>query len=329
MLYLKHPTKAVLDDYSEKLALQVLGKVNNPAITINNASRGHLTLEKIKEILISKPDELIGLHLEVMPILIPGFNEAEYINYIEAKRSNNIPVNLQQYKEVDKLLKVFDYEQFISGSKPRAYDLSLGLNRNTCTYCNRLYTNTVQYKDPVTRRVNNTTRITRPQFDHWYAHSIFPVLGLSFYNLIPSCSVCNSSVKGDDMYSLTTHIHPYVFETGQNFKFSYSQRGNGSYAVEILVNPGTKISKFLTEMKMKEVYDAHADLELKDLIDLKKKYSENYLDTLFNETLNNFQISKTEINRMIFGIEVEEDKYHMRTFSKFKADILAELMSID
>jgi len=329
MLYLPHPSQKVLDDYHEKLAPKILGKVNDPKFKLNVKARNHLTLKKIIEILTAKPDRLMQLHLEIMPKLIQRFTEAEYLSYVDGKKRRAIPAALKRYKNVNKLLKIFDYEQFISKSKYRSYTLARSLSRNTCTYCNRLYTNTVDYKDPLTGNVNDETRITRPQFDHWYAHSIFPLLGLSYYNLIPSCSICNTSVKGDDMYSLSTHIHPYVFETGQTFKFSYSQRGPDSYAVEILANPGTKINKFLTEMKMKEVYNAHVDLELKDLINLKKKYSENYLDTLFNETLNHINITKPEIYRMIFGIEVKEDNYHRRTFSKFKADILAELMTIE
>lgn len=39
-------------------------------------------------------------------------------------------------------------------------------------------------------------KITRPTFDHWFAKDDHPLLALSFYNLIPSCNICNSSVKG-------------------------------------------------------------------------------------------------------------------------------------
>lgn len=329
MLYLPHPSRQVLDNYHKKLAPKIFEKVNAADSKLNAGTKRHLTLAKIIEILVAKPDNLMKLHLEVMPKVIQGFTERDYLTYIQGKRAGSIPQDLKRYKNVNRLLNIFDYEQYISKSKARSYDLAKSLNRNTCTYCNRLYTSTVQYKDPRTGQVNSATRLTRPQFDHWYAHSIFPVLGLSFYNLIPSCSVCNSSVKGDDMYHISTHIHPYIPEKDQNFKFSYSQRGEASYAVEILVDPNTKMSKFLSEMKMKEIYDAHANLELKDLIDLKKKYSENYLDVLFNETLNHFQISKTEIYRMIFGVEYDEVNFHKRTFSKFKTDILKELMNID
>lgn len=36
------------------------------------------------------------------------------------------------------------------------------------------------------------------QFNHFYDKGTYPYLALSFYNLIPSCSTCNSSkVKGN------------------------------------------------------------------------------------------------------------------------------------
>ena len=37
----------------------------------------------------------------------------------------------------------------------------------------------------------------RPQFDHWFPKKKYPLLAISFYNLIPCCTYCNSSVKGD------------------------------------------------------------------------------------------------------------------------------------
>ena len=40
------------------------------------------------------------------------------------------------------------------------------------------------------------------------------------------------------------------------------------------------------------------------------------------------EISKEERFRLIFGIELEEKNYHKRIFSKFKNDIISELMSV-
>ncbi len=47
------------------------------------------------------------------------------------------------------------------------------------------------------------------------------------------------------------------------------------------------------------------------------------------DTFKNLKISKEEIYRMVFGIEIEEENYHRRPFSKFKKDIIDELLRVD
>ncbi len=328
MLYLQEPTTEQLNSYANSLLDNVRAKLGNSGLPM--AIRNHLTKSKISEILIAEPKYLIPLHEELMVLIHPGYNEADYFSYVDQRNDANLPPNLEIYRPSEELFNVFNYKEFLSQSKKKSYDLATTLNRNTCTYCNRLYTNTVEYKDPKTGRVNNSTRITRPQFDHWYAQTAYPLLGLSFFNLIPSCSVCNSSIKGDDRFNLTDNIHPYLRDPKESFKFTFTPTNvAGKYQVDIKELIGQKISNHLTAFKIKEVYGVHSDFELQDLIDLKIKYSENYLDTLFNETLNHFQISKSEIYRMIFGVEIEENNFHRRPFSKFKTDIIDELRSYD
>lgn len=54
------------------------------------------------------------------------------------------------------------------------------------------------------------------------------------------------------------------------------------------------------------------------------KYSDNYLNTLFNATFK-VTVSKPEVYRMIFGVEYDNVNHHKRPFSKFKRDILEKL----
>lgn len=82
-------------------------------------------------------------------------------------------------------------------------------------------------------------------------------------------------------------------------------------------------------MGTKLVYSKHSEKELQDLIDLRLKYSENYLKTLLEDTFDSkLNLSKEEKYRLIFGIELSEDSMHKRPFSKFKKDIIEELLKI-
>jgi len=243
----------------------------------------------------------------------------------------DLPQNDIAQKEqiISGLKSVFNYNEIISDSKSTSYELAKITNRNTCTYCNRLYTNTIEYRDPQTNRINVSTRITRAVFDHWFCKKEYPLLALSFYNLIPSCSVCNSSIKGDDEFGLSTHIHPYIDNVVTDFSFSYQPKT--LFENEIVIkqnNSNNKLKRTLEELKIKEVYNAHSNLELKDLIDLNEKYNSTYINTLFNETFRNLNMDETEIYRLIFGIESNEKEFYKRPFSKFKKDIIQELRGI-
>lgn len=304
------------------------------ASNLDDSVKSFLKESKIQEILDAKPAELIELHHSLNKLIYKKYSEAEYFKFLKAlakkkgitKRDKNL---ISRYNKTRKtLIKIFDYEKYISSKKTKSYSLSKLIGKNTCTYCNRIYTFTVIRKDVRTRRVNNSTRITRPQFDHWFPKKKYPLLALSFYNLIPSCSVCNSSVKSDDNYSLETHIHPYIDESdNQNFKFSYSLKPDNKNEVIIKVQ-GSKMAQTLKDLKVKEIYDEHSDYELQELLDLRYKYTDNYLDILFNKTFKLSDVNKKDAYRMLFGVEIDPKDFHKRPFSKFKYDILKELKII-
>ena len=101
--------------------------------------------------------------------------------------------------ERDFIKKMFNYKNYIQNDKSVSYEIAKIMNINTCTYCNRQYIITVE---------DSTNKLIRAEFDHWFSQNLYPDLALSYYNLIPSCKYCNSSIKHDKMMSLSKHIHP-------------------------------------------------------------------------------------------------------------------------
>tara|TARA_R110002096_G_scaffold419229_1_gene623758 strand:+ start:14255 stop:15259 length:1005 start_codon:yes stop_codon:yes gene_type:complete len=203
------------------------------------------------------------------------------------------------------------------------YRLARLLDKHTCTYCNReyifVYRNTAGGKGMV------------PQFDHWFAKTDFPLLGISFYNLIPSCATCNTIKSSTDL-NLTDHLHPYVDSNISNtYNFSYLPISDNENRI-IFKNRSLFNRKGIdtvNALNLSLIYKGHSGKELQDLIDLRYKYSDNYLNILLEDTFGYLDISKEERYRMIFGVELEEDNHHKRIFSKFKSDIINELLSID
>ncbi|WP_278554623.1 hypothetical protein [Elizabethkingia bruuniana] len=289
---------------------------NNDVITF-------LTDDILEKILINEPKKLKQIHLSfIRRVLNSSIDELLKYPKIKRKRnkSNSEQTIFNNYSSIYATLNViFDYELFSkkTNNDYSAYDLAEKLDVPTCPYCNRIYTKTVV----------KPSKTTRPAFDHWYSKSDFPLLALSFYNLIPSCNVCNSSVKGADLFDLKTHFHPYS-KSGKpeqqiNFKFSYYHKFYSTFRFKIVNN--NDFSKCSTEaFKLKEIYETHED-EITDLRRLRDVYSEKYLAMLKNNILKGTSISDEEIYRLAFGTHIDEDKFDRRPLSKMKKDILEEL----
>lgn len=274
----------------------------------------------LEVILKGKPDKLLTLQFVFFSKTVPGYSYVEWLTYPRLKRKSIIPRTLVEqaviakYKKVyDQLNRIFDYKKFCSKDAAGycAYDLAHKLDICTCTYCNRMYTKTVV----------NPHKITRPEFDHWFAKRRYPMLALSFFNLIPSCNTCNGSVKGSSEMKLKTHLHPYLDRP--EFRFSYYNKTYGTYGFEIKSMPGTKSQKSVEAFKLKEIYAMHED-EIMDLTRIKAAYSESYLSILASQ-FKGLSISEDEIYRLAFGTYNDEEYFDRRPLSRMKKDILLEL----
>lgn len=223
-------------------------------------------------------------------------------------------------KSIKALIK---YDSFVDKEEDttfrfyNAYDLAKNLKQDTCIYCNRLYTHTIVS--------TKNEFIARPTFDHWFTKSKFPLLALSFYNLIPSCSVCNSSVKGANDFSIQDIFHPYLKQTSAakqlNFKFSYDLENHLS-AKSKLKYQNSFTKKSIATMRIAEMYNSHTE-EIRELIYLKKAYSLSYLKSL--KAILKTPVSDKDVYRLAFGVYFEDDALNKRPLSKMKKDILTEL----
>ena len=111
----------------------------------------------------------------------------------------------EKYRNYKILLnKIFDYENWFQKITPEKewgpYQLTKKLGIQVCCYCNRQYTFTLS---------KGVKKITRPELDHFLPKSKHPLLALNFFNLIPSCSVCNRDCKGTVDFSYEKYLSPY------------------------------------------------------------------------------------------------------------------------
>lgn len=281
-----------------------------------------LTRSKVEEYLDSTPQRMLELHDALFHrIFGDRINKELWINIIN-RLDKNKDEDRQFIIELHVIKKIFNYESYIDANTDFSYWLAELIGTNTCVYCNRQYTLTI-------RDSNIQKGLVRPTFDHWLPQKYYPDLALSFYNLIPSCSLCNSSLKHDDAIQPGQYVYPYGSD-GAGFDFTYRKLSSHKYMVETNVTATDneykkRVNQTLGLFHIKDVYNAHSDFELKDLLDLSQEYPGDYVDTLISNVMKDLNVSKEDVYRLIFGVESNPDKYLDRPMSKFKMDIIKEI----
>ncbi len=275
--------------------------------------------DNLEKMITGNAETLLENNEDFMGLL--GIIEADFNDYLNASSEDKLADFRELHKVVLDIHSIFNYSDF-SGAAPNeygAYTLAKNLKRRTCTYCNRVYTTTLSTKGGV--------KVMRPQFDHWYPQTKFPALSVSFYNLIPSCYVCNSSIKSDVVLDKTLHIHPYIdINQTDEFRFNYVYSNSlNQYRVFIVPSEAGNKRAFDTIKKLfiDEMYNSHHE-ELSDLIKIKQAYSEEYINKMKKFFPKN-GLNDNEIYRLLFGVEMNKSDFHSRPLSKFKSDILKRL----
>lgn len=313
--------KEYLTRFKDKLVYRIINGVGKYVLSDEikkilipdcNTAKKPIKLEFVEKLLIANPKEAIELNNYLMQQIFADYDVTD-IN------------SLKPYKKVLKNIEsVFNYNGVISRNKDNAYWLARKIGHNTCTYCNRQYTMTICSD-------GKGTNISRPQFDHWYPKELFPLLSLNLYNLIPCCSICNSTAKGRNIFSLNTHIHPYLQNKEEpNFKFypAVSTKAESDWTVILEREEHGKEDNTIKSFRMDEIYDVHGDLEVKDLMIFATGYTDNYLRDLFQNVLTDFSTkgyTKEDVFRMIFGTEYLPEHTLDRPLSKLKRDVLKYL----
>lgn len=318
MWYLEKPSEKDLNTYKELFYEKIKNKIDK-----DGCFKFLLEEDNIERLLISEPKELYELNNKLMTEFIEDYSVDELKEYQKAKEKKvKKETSLKnKYNKLKEIQTIFNYNTLVSGNKDNSYKIAEIKGRNTCTYCNRQYTITLK---------KDGEFITRPQFDHWFPKSIFPLLALSFYNLIPSCSICNSSAKGEQIFSFKKLIHPYKRSSPEtDFRFSYLPDGKGGWKIDLYNLKGVEKETFEV-LKLKDIYNYHYKLEAKDLLDLAIKNNGTYIEWLLNNMEKKEIVpSYKEAYRLLFGTEYDIKKVLDRPFSKLKRDLLIAISELN
>lgn len=196
--------------------------------------------------------------------------------------------NNKKFKELEKEVEIFNtffnyydrkIKQNIDGIK---LNLEILGQVHVCPYCNRDYINERNNKYP------------GGHLDHFFPRSKYPFFAICLYNLVPSCAICNTKKKEDNL-----KVSPFEEnEMASNFKFEFEL--DGDIWEPSIVSLDEDIKNDLKILGLREAYKIHSD-ELTLLAKKREEYSrlyEAHLSKILEIDLNEIYIS---VEDLIFG----------------------------
>lgn len=275
-------------------------------------------------------NEFIALKNTVNPHLFPD----HVADRITIKSLNKMYYSLKEYfkRELnlfyEHIYSVFNYDDFIESTEYwGAYKLTNELGITVCPYCNRNYIHTSSTENGK----------TRPELDHFFMKSKYPFLSISLYNLIPSCHICNSNLKGTKDFYKDEHLHPYEEDRIRDFYFDVKYHDD---TIEELV---ADLSKFyiqltpLTEdpeilkriensnktFQLNELYNYHKDVA-QELLFKSVYYNKTKIEELKSILGEEAKIDENFLKRVIIGNYADIKNLGKRSLAKYSYDIVSK-----
>ncbi|WP_024953692.1 hypothetical protein [Sulfurospirillum arcachonense] len=237
--------------------------------------------------------------------------EMRYRNLLAGKSKEDL-------KEIE---NIFNYTGHRAKEKFIKNFSKLGIK--SCPFCNNNYVyfykkNSEEYDDTVAT------------LEHYYPKAKYPHLSLSFYNLIPSCYICNSKFRGKASY-VGNILHPYKDDFHKRATFSLHVDGLPvSKDIELKVKlksnekDDTKCETTIKRFHLDKIYEEHEDIA-KEIWNKTQVYNEDRIKELYNSFYKELGYSKEDVENFVFSNYLEEKDINKRNHSKLTQDIKKQL----
>lgn len=275
---------------------------NDPTVTLK---------ESIEELLTADFHHLVGFYKRFRGLKVPETQ----------KDKNGKDVKSDEF---EKLEEIFNYTN--------GYDVKIAdffvqwaekLEIRSCYYCEMAYVNTYTLIDK-----DNGNLVERRQFDldHFLPKGKCPCVGLSLYNFVPSCQVCNSRIKLDNMPDVEYDEYEYISPTSVNAKFDENitvrlrLRPTGQYLLAgryIYLKAQRPYRQYVDFFRLNERYSFHRS-EAERLKNLKDRYPKSNIRKIAKLLGYREKVVKEDI----FNLHFLKEKG--RCFEKFTRDLLEE-----
>ena len=331
-LYVSSSINIIEDAFYSDLLSYPFDKTKSLKKKFNFNSTNDLNLEELFTILIKLDEDFKyifrGYSLKniilMKPEAIPSF-----IIEIESR----ISFILHKYymdgsdELYNKLKSIFDYTKFQNKIITPFFKNNFFFK--TCHYCNKTYTTDIVFEK------KDKEIIVTYQLDHFYEKANYSYLGLSFYNFIPCCSTCNSTIKNrevksivDDCFSkkcIAPNNKNFYFHNKVKFKTFFAKddiaiKDIDDFTILLKEKYKDEYKEYIRIFNLNEVYLAHRDIVL-SMIKKRKKYSNARIKELARITKQ----SDVKVKEDLFGEHLNDKDLSKRPLSKLTQDIGKEL----
>lgn len=254
--------------------------------------------------------------------------ESSYDYIILAKKDELEKLSNEVYSEETLQILSDIFETLYNGfTKIISNEVLERLKIRTCPYCNRNYAFAVKSSNTTTGK----TFTTRPEFDHFYNKSQHPLLALSFYNLVPSCSTCNHGKATDDI-----GVNPYfdgfqskfcIFDKIKKVQLNINEikrtKTENDFSVG-LIRPSANEQQNIDGLGLDVLYDKHKDYVM-DLIEKSTSYGSLEQNQALSDGFQGIFRTPQEVFDFVWGKYLNEEDLENRPLSKLTKDILEQL----
>ena len=200
-----------------------------------------------------------------------------------------------------------------------------------CPYCNRGFV----------ANVGTKKGSVRGQLDHFYPKEKYPYLAVSRYNLVPSCSCCNSSSgKGDKDPKIENIVSPFDMIDAKGIRFESSiTRGtfvdmdHCAESIKVRVDSigARDLSKNIETFNLEPLYNSHVDYVAEmyfKYCKIKTSHYKKYMKEIFGKVKKGRFVFRTlsmnDWKRIVFGVYTDDKDFGKRPMSKFCEDLLED-----
>lgn len=178
--------------------------------------------------------------------LLYELKKSKEMQFIEATAMTELLNDLLNYSGFSKRTKGWNRHIYVS---------KLGVR--SCPYCNRNYITSYEHDDYLH---------TTADVDHYYPKSLYPILQMNLYNMIPCCCVCNSRMKLDNderhLYPFQDREQSLLFRTEDKTIEQLYNYSADDITIDILphIDQDGRSQGSIDVFNLKQVYSSHKNI---------------------------------------------------------------------